>query len=258
MGGLSNYHAATPKVEECNGGFYLHYANNDFDKILTGPVNPGQRFSTSDVSFNSRSINQNYQNEGTNFVMSADCRRVVAAGNFRQKGGAGVGVWASDNRSGSYRATILAKFRGTEHGGAKGEGHQQPNIAIDEETGDAYVVYFADIDNLAYYHVSHNGTWSEQYRLYPEQEGNQGYYRNGHSVTDIPGKGVVACVSHNNVVYLRTLGADPGSTANIQPVLPNTGMEAGEIAVVPGANSLVARFDDCYDIHIFNASGSVL
>lgn len=205
LGGLSGYHAASPKVEVSGGQFYLHYAKNDFDKMIAGPVSFGERFEESTLDFGSREINRSFQNEGTNFI-SGEGGLVVASGNFRKTSeGGGVGVWVSTNRSGSFEAKIIAAFAGKQPEG-KGEGHQQPDMAIDRQTGDVYVVYFYDADKKAYYHVERDGEWTGAKRLYPEEEGKQGYFRNGPSVADVPGKGVVACFVNDGNVYMREIG----------------------------------------------------
>lgn len=205
-GGLSRYHAASPKVEEHGGRFYLHYARNDWDKILVGPVVFGETFPAEGVDFASRAIQRSFQNEGTNFSVTSS-GRIVAAGNFRKTpAGGGVGIWVSDNERGAFEAAIVAEFDGAPPDG-KQEGHQQPVTAIDEATGDVYVTYFCESDDKAYYQVRHAGRWSPRLRLVPEREGVQGYFRCGPSVADLPGPGVVVCITVGNEVLLRTLGA---------------------------------------------------
>lgn len=207
MGGLSGYHAATPKVAHVEGQFYLHYAEGDFDKVLSGPVDPHTRFEKASLSFESKTIDRSYQNEGTNFYINAS-GQVAAAGNFRVRHrGDGIGVWASDNLGGAFEATIISEFDGSADEG-KGEGNLQPDVVIDAASGRIYVVYYYRENNLAYYQVKDASGWSERMRLLPEKSGIQGYFRNGPSVADIPGRGVVACVVNDSRVYLRTIDAE--------------------------------------------------
>lgn len=175
--------------------------------MLAGPIDALADIAETDVSFNSETINRSYQNEGTNFCMGGN-GKIAAAGNFRKTSdGGGVGVWASDNFSGTFKATIIAELTGITPEG-EGEGHQQPDLAIDEATGNLYVVYYYDLDKLAYYAVKKGNAWSSPKRLLPEVGGTQGYFRSGPSVADIPGKGVVACVRRGTMVLMRTLDAD--------------------------------------------------
>lgn len=207
-GGLSDYHAATPKVQHIQGKFYLHYAKNDFNKVLSGPVDPQGTFETGSISFKSRSIDKSYQNEGTNFYINAT-GDIAAAGNFRKShAGGGIGVWASENSDGNFKATTIAEFDGSEEDG-KGEGNLQPDVVIDEASGRIYLVYFYLENNTAYYHVKDSAGWSEKRLLLPEKSGVQGFFRNGPSVADIPGEGVVVCVVNGSEVFLRTIDAAP-------------------------------------------------
>ena len=208
MGSLSEYHAATPKVEHVDGKFYLHYAEGNFDKILSGPVAPQANFAEApSVSFNSKTIEKSYQNEGTNFYINA-AGQVAAAGNFRVRHrGDGIGVWASDNISGAFEAAVITGFEGSE-GEGKGEGNLQPDVVIDEATGKIYVVYYYRENDKAYYQVKDESGWSERRRLMPEENGVQGYFRNGPSVADLPGEGVVVCVVNDSEVYLRTIDVE--------------------------------------------------
>jgi len=207
-GGLTKYHAGSPKVEESGGKFYLHYASNDFDKRLAGPLAFGEEIKASDIHFASREINRSFQNEGTNFALGPQ-GLIVAAGNFRKTpDGGGVGIWVSQNLAGTFQASVIAELSGRPPHG-KEEGHQQPDIAIDEATGEIYITYFNDGDRKAYYHIYRQGKWSEKKRLLPELEGKQGYFRCGPSVADIPGAGVVVCVKNDETIFLRTLSTTP-------------------------------------------------
>ncbi len=207
---LAAHWSSAPKVEFAPGrGFFLLWQAQGREWRIAGPVSAGDAFSADQsVSAGSdRLTSLSTQNEGADFNAETDGLFVVA-GNVREKFEGPVGVWAAIGRADApLAATFLGGFAGTKRGQESGV---HPVTAFDVATGTAYVVALNPADRRAYvaWHLRQGG-WQRGYvPLLPRNPAPQGTLRQGPSVADVPGPGVVALVRDGEERwYLQKIGA---------------------------------------------------
>lgn len=200
--------SSTSKVEYQRGrGFFLLWQFLGTEWRIAGPIAAGGRF-TREQSFSTGSERltgvSNIQNEGAEFSFGPE-GRIVAASNVRQAFDGPVGVWASVGRIGEMSATYLGSFADTKRGDESGV---HPVIAFDAATGATFVTMMNPADKRAYFAVHRpESGWKRSYiPLLPGQSAPQGTLRQGPSVVDVPGPGVVALVrDREERWYLRVL-----------------------------------------------------
>lgn len=208
---LPAHWSSAAKVEYDPGrGFFLLWQVRNNDWRITGPVAAGgeftvaQGFPTGSATLTGLS---NVQNEGADFFARGGV--LIAAGNVREKFEGPVGVWAAFAEKGAFTAaTYLGSFPDTKRGNESG---LHPVIAYDAATGAAFVTVLAASDKRACYSVFRRETgWQRGYHpILPDRPAPQGTLRQGPSVADIPGPGVVALARDGeNNWYLRTLTVD--------------------------------------------------
>jgi CubicO group peptidase (beta-lactamase class C family) len=200
--------SSTPKVEFQRGrGFFLLWQFRGTEWRITGPISAGGRF-VEDQGFATGSEQltgvSNIQNEGAEFSFGPD-GRIIAASNVREAFEGPVGVWASVGRAGEMSATFLGSFADTKRGDESGV---HPVVTIDAATGASFLTVMSPTDKRAYYvvHRMESG-WERSYiPLLPGHSAPQGTLRQGPSVADLPGPGVVALVrDREQRWYLRVL-----------------------------------------------------
>jgi hypothetical protein len=192
---LPAHWSSAAKVEfEAGTGFFLLWQFRGIQWRIAGPVAAGERF-TEEQSITTGSDTltdvSTIQNEGADFTRGAGGRFVVA-GNVREKFEGPVGVWASiGSPRGISSTTYLGSFAGTKRGDESGV---HPVAAIDAATGAAFVVMMNPADKRAYYAEHRGQAWGPYTPILPDQKSPQGTLRQGPSVVDVPGSGVVALV----------------------------------------------------------------
>jgi hypothetical protein len=217
---LPAHWSSAPKVEfEPGRGFFLLWQLRGNQWRIAGPVAAGEQFTPEQsIATGSETLAglSTIQNEGADFVHSPSGRFVVA-GNVREKFEGPVGAWAAighraalGEQSTSPRAAYLGSFAGTKRGDESGV---HPVAAIDAATGAAFVVLLNPADKRAYF-AEHRGlTWGPYTPLLPDQTTPQGTLRQGPSVADVHGPGVVALVrdgqQHWHLCPLGSAGTTP-------------------------------------------------
>ncbi|MGH7959279.1 MAG: hypothetical protein ACREH8_20040 [Opitutaceae bacterium] len=201
--------SSAPKVEyEPVRGFYLLWQFRQTDWRIGGPVRAGEAFAVEE-SIPTGSANltglTTVQNEGADFSRGAKGTLVVA-GNVREKFHGPVGVWATVGDSAKLAAAVyLGGFPGTKRGDESG---LHPVTAFDAATGAAFVTVMDPATKRACVSVYRRDTgWQRTYvPLLPGHVTPQGTLRQGPSVADLPGPGVVALIRDGEQCwYLRTL-----------------------------------------------------
>ena len=213
---LPAHWSSAPKVECApGGGFHLLWQSQGRDWRIAGPVVAGGTFAEAQsIATGSAGLEGlSTQNEGCDFTIAADGSFVVA-GNVREKFEGPVGVWAAAGRGGApLKATFLGGFAGTKRGD---ESALHPVTTLDAATGTAFVTMINPADRRAYFAVRRrDGGWQQSYvPLLPDHSGPQGTLRQGPSVADVPGPGVVALIrDREERWYLRTLDAPAAETS---------------------------------------------
>ena len=213
---LPAHWSSAPKVECApGGGFHLLWQSQGRDWRIAGPVAAGGAFleATSITTGSAGLEGMSTQNEGADFTIAADGSFVVA-GNVRERFEGPVGVWAAVGRADApLTATFLGGFAGTKRGD---ESALHPVATVDAATGTVFVTMMNPADRRAYFSVhSRPGGWRQGYLpLLPEHSAPQGTLRQGPSVADVPGPGVVALIrDREERWYLRKLGSS--ETANV-------------------------------------------
>ena len=193
---LPAHWSSAAKVEYAPGrGFYLLWQAINIDWRIAGPVAAGEKFAEAQ-SFPTGSNKlmglSTVQNEGADFSL-APGGVIVAAGNVREKFEGPVGVWAAIGKGEAISpATYLGSFAGTKRGDESGV---HPVAAFDAATGAAFLTVMNPADKRAYFavHDPERG-WQSYQPLLPDRPAPQGTLRQGPSVADVPGPGVVALV----------------------------------------------------------------
>jgi CubicO group peptidase (beta-lactamase class C family) len=199
--------STAPKVEYQRGrGFFLLWQFHGPEWRIAGPVGAGGHFveSQSFSTGSERLKGLSTQNEGGDFSLGPD-GVVIAAGNVREKFEGPVGVWASVGRVGNMSATFLGSFADTKRGDESGV---HPVTAFDAATGVSFLTVMSPADKRAYFVVHRPGSgWEGSYvPLLPGHSAPQGTLRQGPSVADLAGPGVVALVrDREQRWYLRVL-----------------------------------------------------
>lgn len=213
---LPAHWSSAPKVECApDGGFHLLWQARGREWRIAGPVAAGGTFSAAQsiATGSERLEGLSTQNEGCDFTIGPDGTFVVA-GNVREKFEGPAGVWAAIGRGEApLTATFLGGFAGTKRGDESG---LHPVPTIDAATGTAYVAVMNTADRRAYFAVHlRAGGWQRAYLpLLQEHSAPQGTLRQGPSVTDVPGPGVVALVrDREERWYLRKL--DSAAAGNL-------------------------------------------
>ncbi len=219
---LPAHWSSAAKVEYERGrGFYLLWQPSGVDWRIAGPVAAGEKF-TAAQSISSGSANfpglSTVRNEGADFSRQRDGTLIVA-GNMREKFDGPVGLWAAVGERGVLApAVYLGGFPGTKRGAESG---LHPVMTLDVATGCAFVTVLAASDKRACFTVHRReGGWVRGYTpLLPDRPAPQGTLRQGPSVADLPGPGVVALVRDGEANwFLRTLlPEDATVTATAQP-----------------------------------------
>jgi hypothetical protein len=203
---LPAHWSSAPKVE-CtpHGEFHLLWQAQGREWRIAGPVAAGGTFSeTQSIATGSDRLGLSTQNEGCDFTAGPDGSFVVA-GNVREQFEGPVGLWAAAGRNDPMTAVFLGGFPGTKRGD---ESALHPVPIIDVATGTAYVTVMNPDDRRAYFAVHfREGGWRRAYApLLPEHSAPQGTLRQGPSVADTPGPGVVALIrDREERWYLRKL-----------------------------------------------------
>lgn len=248
---LPAHWSSAPKVERApNGGFYLLWQSQGREWRIAGPVAAGGTFSVSEsiTTGSDRLEGLSTQNEGCDFTIGPDGTFVIA-GNVREKFEGPVGVWVAVGRTDApVTAMFLGAFAGTKRGD---ESALHPVPAIDAATGTAYVAVMNPADRRAYFAVHlREGGWQRAYvPLLPEHSAPQGTLRQGPSVADVPGPGVVALIrDREERWYLRKLGSSAAQNATSWNALGEiedlgVGITPG-IAVSPNGTTHVVYMDD--------------
>lgn len=208
---LTSHWSSTSKVEYRPGrGFYLLWQLHMPEWRITGPVAAGGEFvEPGSFATGSEGLTglSKIQNEGADFSLGPD-GRIVIAGNVREAFEGPCGVWASAGQIGSkLSASYLGSFPGTKRGDESGV---HPVGAVDAATGAAFVTVMSPADKCAYFVVHRrDGGWDRRYvPLLPGHSAPQGTLRQGPSVADLAGPGVVALVrDREERWYLRVLEA---------------------------------------------------
>ncbi len=194
---LSAHWSSAPKVEyEPERGFFLLWQSRANRWRIAGPIAAGEKFTEAQsISTGSEALvgASGSQNEGADFSRTAGGSFVVA-GNVREKFEGPVGVWAAlGQRDTIQSTTFLGSFPGTKRGD---ESSVHPVPVIDAATGDAFIAVMNPDDKRAWYTVHRNGNgngWLPYARILPvDTAAPQGNTRQGPSVADVPGPGVVA------------------------------------------------------------------
>jgi hypothetical protein len=193
---LPAHWSSAAKVEYAPGrGFYLLWQSTNVDWRIAGPVPTGGRFAEAQ-SFSTGSNKltglSTVQNEGADFHLAPQ-GAIIVAGNVREKFEGPVGVWAAIGRDDTISSTTyLGSFTGTVRGDESGV---HPVAAFDAATGAAFVTVMNPADKTAYFAVHQpGGGWSGYLPLLPNHAAPQGTLRQGPSVADVPGPGVLALV----------------------------------------------------------------
>lgn len=209
---VGGYHPS-PKVEERNGKFYFYWLKRgDAEWAISGPVAPGGSFSSYQDA-GGKSSGLTIHNEGGNFSVGSD-GTITTSGSARVAFEGPCAIWVGCNESGSFTSHTFAGMSGTTRGD---ESHFYPGIVIDEATGDHYVVCANPADKRAYYACRHNGTWTSLKRLLPEHEATQVALRNGPTVADIAGPGVVVFTWAGRKPFLRMIYPDGYTPTQVHP-----------------------------------------
>jgi hypothetical protein len=217
---LPAHGSSAPKVEfEPGRGFFLLWQLRGTQWRLAGPVAGGEQFTEErSISTGSEILTgvSTIQNEGADFTRSADGRFIVA-GNVREKFEGPVGVWATIGTRDTISSTsYLGSFSGTKRGDESGI---HPVAAVDAATGDFYITLMNPSDKCAYYAVHRGGKWQLPYMpLLPDRPAPQGTLRQGPSVADVPGQGVVALVRDGEERWHLRLLAPLSKGADAPPV----------------------------------------
>jgi hypothetical protein len=205
---LAAHWSSAPKIEFASGrGFYLLWQAHGREWRIAGPVPAGGTF-TADASVSTGSaglVKLSTQNEGCDFTAGSDGTLLVA-GNVRERFEGPVGLWAAAGRDQTpMTAEFLGSFAGTKRGDESG---LHPVPAIDAATGAAFVAVMNPAERRAYFMVRpRGGEWQRPYvPLLPEGSSPQGTLRQGPSLADLPGPGVVALIrDREERWYLRRL-----------------------------------------------------
>jgi hypothetical protein len=210
---LPAHWSSAPKVEfEPGRGFFLLWQFRGNQWRIAGPVAGGERFTHErSIATGSETLTglSTVQNEGADFVRTTSGKFVVA-GNVREKFEGPVGVWAAVGDQDTLpKAAYLGSFAGTKRGDESG---LHPVAAIDAETGAAFVVVMNRADQRAYYSEHRGSAWSPYKPILPDATSPQGTLRQGPSVADVPGNGVLALVRDGQQRWhLCPLGAAPAT-----------------------------------------------
>lgn len=203
---LPAHWSSAPKVECApSDGFHLLWQSEGRDWRIAGPVAAGGTFSEAQsiATGSARLEGLSTQNEGCDFTIGRDGAFIVA-GNVREKFEGPVGIWAALGGA-PLSAEFLGGFAGTKRGD---ESALHPVAAIDAATGAAYVTVMNPADRRAYFSMRpREGRWRRAYEpLLPGHSAPQGTLRQGPSVADVPGPGVVALIrDREERWYLRKL-----------------------------------------------------
>jgi hypothetical protein len=194
---LSAHWSSAPKVEfEPGRGFHLLWQATGRDWRVTGPIAAGGVFDAGkSVPTGSAKLvdARSTQNEGADFHRSAGGVMLVA-GNVREQFDGPVGIWAAfAERDTLAPAVYLGGFPGTKRGDESG---LHPVMTFDAATKTAFVTVLGPSDKRAYCAVHRPGSgWHRRYvPLLPDHPTPQGTLRQGPSVADLPGPGVLALV----------------------------------------------------------------
>jgi hypothetical protein len=207
---LPAHWSSAPKVEfEPKRGFFLLWQFRGRQWRIAGPVAHGESFST-DQSFPTGSETltglSSVQNEGADFTRTASGKFIVA-GNVREKFEGPVGAWASLGSERTVSSTAyLGSFPGTKRGDESGI---HPVAAFDADSGTAMVTLLNPADKRAFYAMHHENRWHPYRPLLLDRPSPQGTLRQGPSVADVPGPGVVALVRDGEQQWYLCLLSPP-------------------------------------------------
>ncbi|MGH9837894.1 MAG: sulfatase-like hydrolase/transferase [Blastocatellia bacterium] len=217
---LSAHWSSAPKVEyEPGRGFFLLWQSRANRWRIAGPIAAGEKFTEAQsVSTGSEALvgATASQNEGADFSRGAGGSFVVA-GNVREKPEGPVGVWAALGQGDTVSSTtFLGSFPGTKRGD---ESSVHPVPVIDAATGAAFIAVMNPGDKRAYYTVHRDGSgWQLPYApiLPGHTAAPQGNTRQGPSVADVPGPGVVALARDGAEQWRLCLLAPPAAVNAIR------------------------------------------
>jgi hypothetical protein len=200
---LPAHWSSAPKVEYAPGrGFFLLWQQRSTDWRIAGPVTAGGTFSAeSSTASGSATLPPGVQNEGADFSVSP-AGVVVIAGNKREKFEGPVGVWATTGAREQLPPPVyLGSFPGTVRGSESG---LHPVTAFDADTGHAFVSVLDAGSKRAVFTVHRPGRgWVSRYTpILPAHRTPQGTLRQGPSVADLPGPGVIALVRDGDQRWL--------------------------------------------------------
>lgn len=208
--GLSAHWSSSTKVEfdHHTGGFFLLWQYRANDWRITGPVPAGGVFTVErSIASGSATLGLAVQNEGADFSVNPGGVLVVA-GNKREKFEGPVGVWATTGTREELPPPVyLGSFPGTVRGSESG---LHPVTTFDAATGHAFVAVRDPATKRAMFTVHRpNSGWASGYTpILPKHSTPQGSLRQGPSLADVPGPGVLALVSDGEQRwYLRHLTA---------------------------------------------------
>lgn len=209
----------SPRVEYRPGvGFFLlrHHPRESWR--VAGPVAAGGTFKEQD----SRAAGSGWltdpraQGEGADLHVTSS-GLMVTVGSVREDGKGRYGIWTSVDTGGTERAQRA--YLGTFPGATSSDRVIHPAAAVDAATGDIVVTALSPADTMAYQAYWKRGTgWlpgtvaaSASYvPLLPDAAAPQGNFRQGPSVADTPGPGVVILVRDGSGnFYLRSLLPPP-------------------------------------------------
>jgi hypothetical protein len=195
---LPAHWSSAPKVEYAAGrGFHLLWQHRGTDWRIAGPTRAGGTFRFEE-SFSSGNgaltpALSTVQNEGADFSLTRDGVFIVA-GNVRERFDGPVGAWATVGRAGALETPVfLGGLPGTVRGSESGV---HPVTAFDVETGVAFVALMDPSSKTARFAVHRPGQgWERVYhRILAGGPTPQGTLRQGPSLADVPGPGVLALV----------------------------------------------------------------
>jgi hypothetical protein len=206
---LPAHWSSAPKVEYGRDGYYLLWQHRATDWRIAGPVPAGGTFAVEGSRpSGSAALGQEVQNEGADFSLHPSGALIVA-GNRREKFEGPVGVWATAGTPAALPPPVyLGSFPGTKRGNESGV---HPVTAFDVATGHAFVAVLDAGTKRALFSVHRPGLgWARNYTpILPDFPGPQGTLRQGPSLADVPGPGILALVRDGGTGgsnwYLRTL-----------------------------------------------------
>jgi hypothetical protein len=192
---LSAHWSSAAKVEfESRRGFLLLWQHRSVDWRIAGPVAAGGTFALErSIPTGSATLGSAVQNEGADFSMHPTGALVVA-GNKREKFEGPVGIWATVGTRELLPPPIyLGSFPGTKRGSESG---LHPVSAFDAETGHAFVSVLDAGTKRAVFtvHRPERGWVTHYTPILPSHPTPQGTLRQGPSIADTPGPGVLALV----------------------------------------------------------------